>query len=135
MKVQFELDAMEKLPVGSAITAVMAMVEALAVVDQVFLKSNPDTPVLYDLASEGKITQRQGHASGTWSDIPRVLSDGYADAISLVCWRIAELRVAGHENVHPYIKTNVNEANTYIHQVFIRIGDCIEDPSKLVAKS
>lgn len=137
MKVKFELDTLiGKLPVGSAVIAVMAMIEALVAIDQIFLKSCPDTPALYDLVNKGKVTQRRSrpNASEAWSDIPRILSNGSADAVSLVCWRIAELRAAGHEDVHPYIKTNVDKkTNARVHQVFVRIGDCIEDPSKLVA--
>jgi hypothetical protein len=134
MKVKFELE-IEKLSAEHASTAVRAALETLVVINQVFLKENPDTPGLYDLVSSGKVAQRRGQgASEAWSDIPHVLSVGSADAVDLVCWRVAELRAAGYEDVAPYIKTVVDEkTNARIHQVLVRVGDCIEDPSKLVA--
>lgn len=78
-----------------------------------WLKRNPKTPRLYesgvvyklpeqldDGTTVGNVVYRRGEH---FRDVPAILENGGGDCDNLACWRVAELWVAGHRGVLPYI--------------------------------
>lgn len=73
--------------------AIEAAVNALAIIDEIYLLENPQTP---PLAKSGVRYQREVRAWGEperWQSIAEILASGVADCEDLAAARIAELRI------------------------------------------
>lgn len=125
MKIEFDLAGFSKLPMGRKQIVLRAALEALIICDWNFLIEHPDTPSIYDFGERGALKKVR---SESWKDIPAVIASG-GDGKSFACWRIAELRNAGTDDVYPYIKTTYDEG-TATHEIGVRINDQIEFPEK-----
>lgn len=82
-----------------------------------WLKKHPNAPRLYDEARAGRIVYKvpEQMEDGTqvgntifrkgehFRDIPAIMENGGGDCDNLACWRVAELRVDGYKDIHPYI--------------------------------
>ncbi len=112
------------------------MLEALVEMNISFLKRHKQQtgssyPSLYDVAPK-----YNGPADlGIWQDIPCTAKRGVGDACDLVCWRVAELRAQGYEDVHPYVKMKYLDDGVVLTTVQVRIHDVIEDPTALLASA
>ena len=124
------------VPVSSSIpkrmNALRQLLEGLVSVNIDFLErhkklTGKSHPSLYEAAPKYRKAD-----FGVWQDMPSVMNAGAGDACDLVCWRIAELRHEGYEDVHPYMEMTYLEDGSTITQVRVRINDLIEDPVVLL---
>lgn len=130
-------DPITKLPLVPSVERVgqlRVLLEALVQMNMGFLtqykkRMGKDYPSLYDVAPKYR-----GPADlGVWQDIPATARAGAGDACDLVCWRIAELRHAGYEDVSPFLKMTYSEDGTVIlTTVQVRIKDVLEDPTAIL---
>jgi len=127
MKIEFDLAGFSRLPVARKSIVLRAALEALIVSNWNYLLENLDTPSIYDFAGGGREPLKKVR-SELWKDIPAIIATG-GDGKSFACWRIAELRNAGTDDVYPFIKTTQDGEKT-IHEIGVRIGDLIEFPEK-----
>jgi hypothetical protein len=100
-----------------------------------FLKRHKETtgksyPSMYDVAPKYK---PQLHSEAIWQDITLTARLCAGDAVDLVCWRVAELRHAGYEDVHPHLKVTYKDDGSVITHVQVRINDMIEDPTVILS--
>jgi hypothetical protein len=129
MKIEFDLVGFRRLPATRKAIVLRAALEALVVCNWNYLIENPATPAMYDFASVSPLKKVR---SESWKDIPAIIATG-GDGKSFACWRIAELRNAGTDDVYPYIKSVHDEgSNTTTHEIGVRIGDSIEYPEKIL---
>lgn len=132
MKIAFELPAVDTLPLNRKSIALRALIEAMVVVNWNFLLEHPETPVLADFAHDRSVKINK-MPSETWRDISEILRTGVGSAKDFACWRIAELRNAGEDDVYSYMKVVAIEPGVNIYQVFVRRGMELEDPSEGIA--
>jgi len=125
MKIEFDLAGFSRLPASRKAIVLRAALEALVVCDWNYLIENPNTPSIYDFGKQGSLKKVRSEA---WKDIPAIIASG-GDGKSFACWRIAELRNEGADDVYPYIKTTY-DAGATIHEIGVRISDQIEFPEK-----
>ena len=128
MKISLDLLAMKALPSNRKMIALRALIEAMIVVDWNYLLENPGIPKLADFAKDGAIKIDKA-PSDTWRDIPAIIAAGCGGAKDFVCWRIAELRSDGEDDVYPHIKVFSPEPGMHVYQVSVRHGLMLEDPS------
>ncbi len=96
----WELESFDRLPPEVQGSLVLACVEALASIDEIYLAHYPNTPALYRSGVRYRI---QG-SPDRYFDVPRVLTERSGTCIDLVAWRLAELRLQGTQAfplVHP----------------------------------
>jgi len=72
--------------------ALMSLMNALVQVNLAWLKSNPDTPRLYE---SGVVYIPEPEGQEIFADIPNVIAAGGGDCDDLVAWRVAELKFHG----------------------------------------
>lgn len=123
----------KKTSVPEKMVALRQLLEGLVAVNIEFLKrhkklTGKSYPSIYDVLPK----YRGPSDFGIWQDIGSVAKSGVGDACDLVCWRIAELRHEGYEDVHPYVKMTYEEDGSTLTQVQVRIHDVIEDPTALL---
>ena len=74
----------------------------------------------------------------SWQDIPATLALGSGDCKDFACWRVAELRHAGYDDVYPHIKRSVHpdpngvDMPMTVYHIQVRIHEDIEDPSAIL---
>lgn len=129
MRILFDLASIKTVSAERRGIALRALLDALVVIDDIYLEANPDTAALYDSGIEAA-----RNPDDIWQDIPAVMARGAGDAVDLACWRVAELRRAGYDEVHPYLKMTHKEDGSCIYTVQVRIHDMIEDPSALLLR-
>ncbi|HYX21707.1 MAG TPA: hypothetical protein VFA98_12755 [Thermoanaerobaculia bacterium] len=128
MKIEFDLVGFSALPASRKSIVLRAALEALVVSDWNYLLENPGTPSLYDFGSHGGLKKVR---SDLWKDIPAIIATG-GDGKSFACWRVAELRNAGTDEVYPHIKVHYPEPGVAVHQIGVRIGDLVEFPEQMI---
>ncbi len=102
------------------------LMDALAKVNETYLKTHPGTPPLYQAPVRYFFDP---NAPDPWQDIPSTLAKGWGDCEDLACWRIAEYRVKGI-NARPLIRWRKNPAGKFIYHALLRLPDGrTEDPS------
>lgn len=124
MKIEFDLTGFSALPASRKSIVLRAALEALVVSDWNYLLEHPETPALYDCDLK-KVR------SEVWKDIPAIIATG-GDGKSLACWRVAELRNAGTDDVCPLIKTHYPEPGIAAYEIGVRIGDLVEFPERMI---
>jgi hypothetical protein len=131
----FRLASMDLLPIQDRQNMLHALVEALAWADTVWLKRNPGTPPLYQVAPSYHLKVRP-MSIDYWDDIPTVMSLGGGDCKDFTAWRIAELRHNGAAMVVPEIKhvrqRGPNGDVIDLWHVYVRQGARTEDPSRIL---
>ena len=108
------------------------MLEALVELNAEFLKQHKklageDYPSIYEVAPRCRKS-----AEDFWQTIPLCVESGVGDVCDFACWRVAELRAAGYEDVHPYVKVTQMENGSHWTTVQVRVGDVIEDPMAIL---
>lgn len=100
------------------------LVEALARIDQLYLRHHPRTPSIYKSGIVYGRTQ-------DWITIPACIDRGYADCKSVTAWRLAELRMRGlsARPVHRWVR-RTDGAKDY--HILVQHPDKWEDPSKIL---
>lgn len=102
------------------------MMDALAKINETFLKAYPDTPMLYQ---SGVHYHFDPGAPDPWQDIPSTLAKGWGDCEDLACWRMAEYRVRGID-ARPLIRWRKSPRGKYVYHALVRLPDGrTEDPS------
>lgn len=123
----------KKSSVPERMVAFQQLLEGLVAVNVEFLKrhrklTGKSYPSLYDIAPKYR-----GPADfGMWQDISFTAETGAGDACDLVCWRVAELRAQGYEDVHPFVKMTRTDDGSFFTTVQVRIRDLIEDPTAIL---
>lgn len=116
--------------------ALRQLLEGLVSVNVEFLKQHRKVtgksyPSLYDVAPK----YRGPAVFGIWQDISSTARTGGGDACDLVCWRVAELRAEGYEDVHPFVKMTRTDDGSFFTTVQVRIHDMIEDPTAILGSA
>lgn len=107
-------------------TALLWLLESLVRINLSWLKTHPDTPLLYRAPVRYEFDPKFPDA---WKDIPTIIEDGQGDCEDLACWRIAELIYAGIHGVRPYLRWR-KQGDHFIYHVLVYLPDGrIEDPS------
>lgn len=132
----FSLASFDELAPRAKCKLVLGLVRALVDINIEYLQAHPETPALYH---SGVIYRPQQWVDGQqtpgldhWWDIPSVLQHGEGSCEDLAAWRVAELRLAGHANVRPFVHSkDVSDSFTLYH-VVVMTPHGEEDPSKLL---
>lgn len=74
------------------IHAILASLENLTKLNQLWLWAHPETPKIYE---SGVVYQREKPRREMWQSIPFIIARGSGDCEDLACWRAAELRCEG----------------------------------------
>jgi hypothetical protein len=135
----FSLGSFDELAPGQKCRLVLGLVRALVDVDIEYLKAHPQTPALYHAGVSYRPQQTvQGNFTGIdhWWDIPAVRLHGEGSCEDLAAWRVAELQLAGHAHVRPFVHSReVSPGNTLYHIVVKLPDGSEEDPSALLGMS
>ncbi len=107
-------------------TALLWMMEALCKVNEGHLAAGTFPP-LY------KAGVRYIREAGTeiWLDVPSIIAEGGGDCEDLACWRVAELRLAGHR-ARPYARWRRVNGVYHYHAMVRRFAggrSWLEDPA------
>jgi hypothetical protein len=122
----FELSAFDTMPHPEKVRVLIALLEALALADLIYLRANPKTPRLYE---SGVVYVREPDDRDNWQDIPRTIALRNGDCEDLCAWRVAELRAAGELAEFELRHFLIGHATVY--HVLVRHADGgIEDPSR-----
>lgn len=134
---KFELLSFSSLPVQRKQIVLRAALEFLIVADWNYILENPELPSLYDFAPQYILKVRPAGLD-SWQDIPQTIALGSGDCKDFACWRIAELRNQGYDDVMPYIKVSYHpdprgvEPPMTVYHIQVRVHDRIEDPSAIL---
>jgi hypothetical protein len=134
---KFELLSFASLPVQRKQIVLRAALEFLIVADWNYLIDNPGMKSLYESAPHYVLKVRPGGLDA-WQDIPQTIALGSGDCKDFACWRVAELRNAGYDDVYPHIKVSYHEDPNgrdpmmTVYHIQVRIHDVIEDPSAIL---
>jgi len=134
---KFELLSFSSLPVQRKQIVLRAALEFLIVADWNYIIENPGLPSLYDFAPQYILKVRPSGLD-SWQDIPQTIALGSGDCKDFACWRIAELRHQGFDDVYPHIKVTYHpdprglEPPMTVHHIQVRIHEQIEDPSLIL---
>lgn len=134
---KFELRSFASMPAQRKQIVLRAMLECLVVADWNYILENPDLPSLYDFAPQYVLKVRPAGIDA-WQDIPQTIALGSGDCKDFACWRVAELRNQGYDDVVPYIKVSYHEDPSgrdpvmTVYHIQVRIHDIIEDPSAIL---
>jgi hypothetical protein len=134
---KLELLSFSTLPVQRKQIVLRALLECLIVADWNYILEHPDLPSLYEFAPKYVLKVRPGGLD-SWQDIAQTIALGSADCKDLACWRIAELRNAGYDDVYPHIKVSYHQDPAgrdpvmTVYHIQVRIHDIIEDPSAIL---
>ena len=134
---KFELRSFQTLPVQRKQIVLRAALEFLVVADWNFIFENQDLPSLYEFAPRYVLKVRPAGLD-SWQDIPQTIELSSGDCKDFACWRIAELRHAGWDDVYPHIKVSYHpdpsgvEPMMTVYHIQVRIHDTIEDPSAIL---
>ncbi len=148
-----ELASVAHLPVERQQIVLRGFVEAVIVANWNFIISHHGFPTLSDFLSRARSTSaissheprthRVENVRGSslptfkvrptsfklWQDIPQIMALGTGDAKDFACWRIAELRNQGVDDVYPYIKRlEPDDGSGPVWSVLVRNSDTVEDP-------
>lgn len=102
------------------------MLSALVRVNILYLKQRPETPKVYDSG-----VKYQFESDEDWLSVPEILARRNGDCEDLACWRTAELRLRGVPAI-PFISSKPRVGGGTLYHIRVKIGDKIEDPSKLL---
>ncbi|HYX20825.1 MAG TPA: hypothetical protein VFA98_08275 [Thermoanaerobaculia bacterium] len=134
---KFELLSFASLPVQRKQIVLRAALEFLIVADWNYIWENPGLPSLYHFAPQYILKVRPAGLD-SWQDIPQTIALGSGDCKDFACWRIAELRHAGYDDVYPHIKVSYHpdpkgiDGTMTVYHIQVRIHDTIEDPSAIL---
>lgn len=119
---------------------VLVLLEALTLLDQLYLNEHPETPLLYDQYRQGKIkyklpaqldVDKTAFQGETFRDIPRIMENGGGDCDNIASWRVAELRQLGIA-ARPYITNRRDGDRTIYHVIVLWPDGSSEDPCLLI---
>lgn len=99
---------------------------ALYQVDLIYLRLNPQTPLLYE---SGVRYVAEPEGAEQWMDVPRVLELGRGDCEDLSAWRAAELTLRGYPS-RPYVTYQIMGDNRLLFHVAVLTPWGIDDPSR-----
>ena len=139
---KFELMSFSFLPNERKKIILRAYLEALACTDWQFLEWYRDTygsrfPSLYEFAPKYVLKVRPGGLD-SWQDIPDTIHLGSGDCKDFACWRVAELRSQGIDDVYPLIVEQQYpdpqgvEPPMTVYHIQVRVNGQVEDPSALL---
>lgn len=127
---------------------VLVLLEALTLCDEIYLSEHPDTPLMYDLASKGKLKYKlpaqfdssasaeggvPGYHGEVFRDIPRIIENGGGDCDNVASWRAAEIRHRLGIATKPYITWRKRpDGGTTYHVIVLWPDGSSEDPSLLL---
>lgn len=107
------------------------MLEALIQTNLIYLRSHPNTPLLYESGVRYKSEiERHGFSKEEWFDIPHILERGEGDCEDLACWRVAELRKSGVRAKAAVKGKTIAPTVTLFHVLTQWPNGRLEDPSK-----
>jgi hypothetical protein len=138
----FELCGFDTLTVQRKQVVLRALLEALVVADWNFIWHREQSgegvlPSIYEIGPRYVLKVRPAGID-SWQDIPRTLELGSGDCKDFSCWRIAELRHAGYDDVFPHIKVSTVpdpkgiEPDMTVYHIQVRVHETIEDPSAVL---
>lgn len=120
---------------------ILALLEALTLIDQYYLQEHPDTPLLYDMVRDGRIVYKvpaqldednKGFNGEQFRDIGRIIENGGGDCDNLATMRAAEIRHHLGVAAQPYITHRFSPDGKSIYHVIVRWPDgSSEDPCLL----
>ena len=120
---------------------ILALLEALTLINQFYLEEHPDTPSLYQLVKEGKVTYKlpqqmdednKGFNGEQFRDIGRIIENGGGDCDNLACMRAAEYRFRLGIAAQPYITHRFEPDGKSVYHVVVLLPDgSSEDPCLL----
>ena len=125
----FKLRAFDTLSDEAKIAALAQLLEALAAVNEAWLRENPTAPWLYE---SGVRYEEEPDLRDDWQDIPETIALRVGDCEDLGCWRLAELRTRVREYARPFVKRSVVGARTDYHVAVQRADGRLEDPSRIL---
>lgn len=134
---KFELLSFDILPWQRKLAVLRAMLEALVIANWQYLEMNPNTPALYAMAPR-YVFKTRPFGLDAWQDIPQTINLRSGDCKDFACWRVAELRKAGYDDVTPYVLHQTYKDPTgqgpdiNVFHIQVRIHDRIEDPSAIL---
>lgn len=139
---KFELATFSFLPPERKKIILRAMLEALICTDWQFLEWYKEEfgqrfPSLYQYAPQYVLKVRPGGLD-SWQDIPDTIALQSGDCKDFACWRVAELRSLGVDDVYPkiieqtYPDPSGNGPPMTVYHIQVRIGERTEDPSAIL---
>lgn len=128
MRITFELRVFDDVDVQHQVITMRALLEALVAANTKYLVERGSKMKSFDYwTKEGGVHYREHKSELLWLDIPSIIAHGFGDAKDLACWRVAELRLKGEDDVHPFIKVSRDEkTDATIWRVGVRHKDKIE---------
>lgn len=138
MRVTFVVD-MQRMPsdFGGSVSKtaqkkkLLRMLEALVQVNLIYLRSHPDTPLLYESGIRYKSEIHSfGISKEEWFDIPHLLERMKGDCEDLACYRVAELRHSGVRAKVAVKDKDLTPTTTLFHVLVQWPNGRLEDPSK-----
>lgn len=103
------------------------LLDALVRLNILYLRRNPRTPLLF----QSGVRYSSDDPSEEWLTIPELYRRRFGDCEDLACARVAELRVRGYPAA-PFISMKKRIGGGDLYHIRVRIGDRIEDPSRLL---
>ena len=123
MRCTINLQSFDDLPMSRKQIAMRAILEALVVANWNYLIEH-DVPRLDVWLKNGGV-RLQREPSETWLDIPSIIALGSAGQKDLACWRVAELRHDGEDDVAPFISVTY-AGDAAIYRIGVRRGMKVE---------
>jgi|SRR5208337_3728956 len=138
---KFELSGFSTLPTQRKQIVLRGFLEALVVANWNYIldmkEKGQSIPSIYNIAPQYVLKVRP-MGLDSWQDIPTTIELGSGDCKDFACWRIAELRDAGYDDVYPHIKVSTHpdpkgiEPPMTVYHIQVRIHETIEDPSAIL---
>ena len=125
----FKLRAFDTLTDEAKMAALAQLLEALAGVNEAWLREHPAAPWLYE---SGVRYEEEPDGRDDWQDIPETIALRVGDCEDLGCWRLAELRTRVREYARPFVKRSVVGSRTVYHVAVRRADGRLEDPSRIL---
>lgn len=124
----FKIGSFDAFNRDEQLAVLVAMLEALAVINRLELARDRSIPPLYQ---SGCIYIKEPAGADHWLDIHEIRRFGGGDCEDLVAWRVAELRASG-ERARFGVERYVMGRDTVFHIFVVHADGSTEDPSKLL---
>jgi len=136
--VKMDLQGFGALPVQRRCMVLRSLVEAMVVINWQFIiesqgPSSPHhLPPMLEFHKQRPFKLVEG--AEVWRNIPAILESGGGGLKDFVCWRIAELRAQGEDEIYPHIKYTADPENKWggQYKMSVRRGDAVEDMAQLL---
>jgi hypothetical protein len=128
----FRLSSLDGLPVDQRKGILAQMTSVLAFVNYQWIRKNPSTPRLFQIAPRYDLKARP-LSLDFWDDLPTVYRNRAGDCKDFVAIRCAEEWIAGNTQAQPFVTHTVKSDGRKkidLFHVIMTCGPLYEDPAK-----